>query len=255
MPTCLSTFSKMSLPPTDLFSVDGRIVVVTGGLGQLGRQYSLDMVSRGARVAIFDQAAPDKNFGENALTIPVDVRRRDSLEEGLDEIRRTWGVPHALVNNAAIDAPPDAPSEENGPFETYPESSWDKVMEVNAKGVFLCCQVIGGLWPKPGGDRWSTSVPPMDSCLRTRGSTSTVARGPAVLQAGGLFRLQVRPRQPDALPRHLLGSPGGACQYTDPGRGLQPSGRGFLERLLRAGSPGPHGPGRRIQRRHPLPGE
>jgi len=53
-------------------------------------------------------------------------------------------VPHGLVNNAALDAPPNAPAEENGPFETYPESSWDKVMEVNAKGVFLCCQVIGG---------------------------------------------------------------------------------------------------------------
>jgi NAD(P)-dependent dehydrogenase (short-subunit alcohol dehydrogenase family) len=54
-----------------------------------------------------------------------------------------WGIPHALINNAAIDSPPDASAAENGPFEEYPEASWDKVMEVNVKGTFLCCQVIG----------------------------------------------------------------------------------------------------------------
>lgn len=54
------------------------------------------------------------------------------------------GVPHALINNAAIDSPPDAPAEENGPFELYPERSWDRVMDVNVKGVFLTCQVVGG---------------------------------------------------------------------------------------------------------------
>jgi NAD(P)-dependent dehydrogenase (short-subunit alcohol dehydrogenase family) len=49
-----------------------------------------------------------------------------------------------LINNAALDSPPGAPVEENGPFESYPESSWDRVMEVNVKGVFLACQAVGG---------------------------------------------------------------------------------------------------------------
>jgi len=62
----------------------------------------------------------------------------------LRQVISSWGVPHALINNAALDAPPNAPEEENGPFESYPAGSWDKVMEVNVKGVFLCCQVIGG---------------------------------------------------------------------------------------------------------------
>ena len=77
------------------------------------------------------------------LTIAVDVTRRDSIEAGLATVNAKWGTPHALINNAALDSPPNAPAEENGPFESYPESSWDKVMEVNAKGVFLCCQIIG----------------------------------------------------------------------------------------------------------------
>jgi NAD(P)-dependent dehydrogenase (short-subunit alcohol dehydrogenase family) len=61
-----------------------------------------------------------------------------------------WGPPHGLINNAALDSPPNSPAEENGPFETYPEDSWDKVMNVNAKGVFLCCQAVGGLMAEAG---------------------------------------------------------------------------------------------------------
>ena len=49
-----------------------------------------------------------------------------------------------LINNAALDSPPDANDPDNGPFESYPEESWDKVMEVNTKGVFLLSQIIGG---------------------------------------------------------------------------------------------------------------
>jgi NAD(P)-dependent dehydrogenase (short-subunit alcohol dehydrogenase family) len=78
------------------------------------------------------------------MFIAADVTRRGSLEAALRQVESAWGVPQGLINNAALDAPPNAPAEENGPFETYPESSWDKVMEVNVKGVLLCCQVFGG---------------------------------------------------------------------------------------------------------------
>jgi len=137
----------------DLFSVRDRVVIVTGGLGQLGRQFSLALADRGAKVAIFDIQVNERRvaerFGErradeNLLFLPVDITRRSSIEAGLSRVNAVWGVPHALINNAALDSPPNAPAEENGPFETYPESSWDEVMRVNVKGIFLCCQVIGG---------------------------------------------------------------------------------------------------------------
>ena len=143
----------------NLFSVQDKVVVVTGGLGQLGRQFSLALIARGARVAVFDllasQAETEKRFGagynpDRLLAVPVDVTSRDSLESGLAQVRDRWGVPHALINNAALDAPPNAPAEENGPFETYPEDSWDQVMRVNVKGIFLCCQVLGGAMAAAG---------------------------------------------------------------------------------------------------------
>ncbi len=143
----------------DIFDVKDKIVIITGGLGQLGRQFGLSLVDRGARVAIFDKhVTPQKvteRFGErvndkNLVFLPVDVTQRPSLEEALQQLKTKWGVPHALINNAALDSPPNAPAEENGPFESYPASSWDKVMEVNAKGVFLCCQVVGGEMAEAG---------------------------------------------------------------------------------------------------------
>ena len=132
----------------DLFSVSGKVVVVTGGLGQLGRQFTTALLERGARVAVFDSAAAEESGlvpdNENLMILPADVTRRASLDEALGAVVSRWDVPDALVNNAALDSPPDAPAEENGPFETYPGESWERVMEVNAKGVFLCCQTVGG---------------------------------------------------------------------------------------------------------------
>ncbi len=61
-----------------------------------------------------------------------------------------WGVPHVLINNAGLDSPPDAPVDEVGPFEEYPEASFDAVMDVNVKGTFLCCQVVGGAMAREG---------------------------------------------------------------------------------------------------------
>jgi NAD(P)-dependent dehydrogenase (short-subunit alcohol dehydrogenase family) len=136
----------------DLFDVRDKVVVVTGGLGQLGRQFSLTLADRGAKVAVFDVQVDRQRvierFGErhtdsNLLFLPVDATQQRSIRVGLEHVNATWGKPHALINNAALDSPPNAPAEENGPFESYPEHSWDRVMEVNVKGVFLCCQVVG----------------------------------------------------------------------------------------------------------------
>jgi NAD(P)-dependent dehydrogenase (short-subunit alcohol dehydrogenase family) len=119
----------------DVFSLEGRVAVVTGGIGQLGQEIVRGLEQRGARVAVFDLAGDDYR---------VDVTDRASIERATDEVARALGVPDILVNAAALDSPPDAPPDEVGPFETYPEASFDQIMDVNVKGTFLCCQVIGG---------------------------------------------------------------------------------------------------------------
>jgi NAD(P)-dependent dehydrogenase (short-subunit alcohol dehydrogenase family) len=137
-----------------LFSVQDKIVVITGGLGQLGRQFTAALAQRGARVAIFDVRGGEKCATElcreldidcdAVLLLPVDVGRRGSIEAALASVKAEWGVPDALINNAALDSPPDAAAAANGPFESYPEDLWDEVMRVNVKGVFLTSQIVGG---------------------------------------------------------------------------------------------------------------
>ena len=125
----------------DLFSLGGRVAVVTGGAGQLGTEIARGLAERGARVAVFDVAAEDG--GEEIRTYGVDVTDRAAIERATEDVTKQWEVPHVLVNAAALDSPPDAPAEEVGPFEDYPSESFDQVMEVNVKGTLLCCQVIG----------------------------------------------------------------------------------------------------------------
>jgi NAD(P)-dependent dehydrogenase (short-subunit alcohol dehydrogenase family) len=124
----------------ELFDLNGRVAVVTGGLGQLGSVYVDGLTQRGMRVAVFDVVADD----------PVDVTSRSSIEAATERVIAEHGVPHLLVNNAALDSPPDAPPEEVGPFETYPEESFDRVMDVNVKGTLLCCQVVGAAMAREG---------------------------------------------------------------------------------------------------------
>jgi NAD(P)-dependent dehydrogenase (short-subunit alcohol dehydrogenase family) len=118
----------------ELFSLRDRVAVVTGGEGQLGAEIVRGLEERGARVAVFDLRSE---------RFRVDVTNRRALDDAVEEVVREWGTPHVLVNAAALDSPPDAPADEVGPAESYPEASFDEVMSVNVKGTFLPCQVVG----------------------------------------------------------------------------------------------------------------
>lgn len=139
-----------------LLNVSKDIVVITGVSGQLGSEYSKTFLSRGACVVGLDMQStlnsdvlvatyPDKFF-----FCIADVTDSISLRQALDKTISLYGIPTVLINNAALDSPPSAPTEENGPFEDYPQSSWDKIMDVNVKGTFLCCQVFGGAMAAAG---------------------------------------------------------------------------------------------------------
>jgi NAD(P)-dependent dehydrogenase (short-subunit alcohol dehydrogenase family) len=140
-----------------LFNLTGKIAIVTGASGQLGGEYIRTLLDTGACVACFDKWLENPKSlvreltSERLISVMVDVTDKRSIEHGLDVILTRFGSPDILINNAAIDAPPNATEQETGPFETYPESSWQAIMDVNLKGVFLCCQVIGGHIAKRGG--------------------------------------------------------------------------------------------------------
>jgi NAD(P)-dependent dehydrogenase (short-subunit alcohol dehydrogenase family) len=142
-----------------LFGLEGRTIVITGGYGNIGRALVRGAIGCGANVAVIELRPSEKatadSFGDLANqkrlgVFAADVTDRSSLEAASDQIIERFGAPSALVNNAALDSPPDSPASENGPFEDYPAESWDKVMDVNVKGVFQCCQVFGRLMAEQG---------------------------------------------------------------------------------------------------------
>ncbi len=119
---------------SDVFSLQDRVVIVTGGAGQIGRELVRGLEERGARVAVFDVEAE---------RFRVDVTDRGAIESATQEVVHEWGEPHVLVNAAALDSSPDAPPEEVGPVESYPEALFDEVMDVNVKGTLFACQIVG----------------------------------------------------------------------------------------------------------------
>lgn len=133
-----------------MFNVSNEIVVITGVNGQLGTSYANAFLKAGSIVIGLDMNDNDNtnmlkdNYTKNYFFYCADVTDKLSLENVLLDIKSKIGIPSVLINNAAIDTPPSSSAEENGPFEEYPESSWDKVLQVNLKGVYLCCQVFGG---------------------------------------------------------------------------------------------------------------
>ena len=142
-----------------LFDLAGRVAVVTGGMGQLGSELAVALAGRGMRVAILDleteprASAAALRTGLEEGTIRVhrcDVTDRGAVEAALAVVEVDWGVPHLLVNAAAIDAPPDAPASEVGPFEDVPPEALQRVVHVNVLGVVIPCQVIGGAMAREG---------------------------------------------------------------------------------------------------------
>lgn len=143
-----------------LFDVSKKVAIVTGGLGQIGLQFSLELLNRGAKVAIFTrkikQDIIDENIPENFVKedrvrfYSVDITQKNTIEKALTDLSNAWGIPHILVNNAGIDTQPSAPPEVSGPFENFPEEVFREVVNVNLTGTFLCSQVVGSKMAEAG---------------------------------------------------------------------------------------------------------
>ena len=133
----------------NLFDISKEIIVLTGVNGILGSEYANYLLMQNATVIGVDLSVNEKSLyliekhKSKFWFFECDITSSSSLSSTILRIVNEIGVPTVLINNAAIDSPPSSTIEENGPFEDYPESSWDKVMNVNLKGAFLCCQCFG----------------------------------------------------------------------------------------------------------------
>lgn len=134
----------------DRFALHGRTAIVTGGGQGIGQALALALAEAGADVAVLDVnpltaqgvAKEVLALGRRSLAIEANVTSPGDVERAIATILDAWGRLDIGVNNAGIGAWADA--------EAMSEETWDRVIAVNLKGVFLCAQAEGQVMLRQG---------------------------------------------------------------------------------------------------------
>jgi len=128
-----------------------KVVIVTGAAAGIGRATALRFAQEGGRVACWDISANDapallneiKGLGGEALFRRVDVSHASDVQVAVDDVVRTWGGIDVLVNNAGIVRDAQLVKWKDGAVASVmSEDTFDAVIGVNLRGVFLCTRAV-----------------------------------------------------------------------------------------------------------------
>ncbi|GGZ32318.1 SDR family NAD(P)-dependent oxidoreductase [Streptomyces poonensis] len=128
---------------SELFSLDGRVAVVTGGSSGIGRAIAGALARAGASVVIIARREPELAATVDELTadgcraawVSADLSTRDGIRAAAEEAAGAFGEPDILVNSAGINLRP--------PMAELSESDWDTTMTVNLEAPYLLGQRFG----------------------------------------------------------------------------------------------------------------
>jgi NAD(P)-dependent dehydrogenase (short-subunit alcohol dehydrogenase family) len=136
----------------DLFSLEGRVALVTGGSRGIGRMVAQGFLEQGAKVYISSRkaAACDATAAELSrigpcISLPFDVSTVEGVRGLAAEITRRDPALDILVNNAG--------AAWGEPFDTFPEAGWDKVVDLNMKTPFFLTQALHGTLKRAASQR------------------------------------------------------------------------------------------------------
>ena len=138
----------------DSFNLSGKIAIVTGGAGLLGNQFVKTLSEAKAKVVLVDLdfSFVDKELKENnsILFSKTDITVPKQVENMIENSLLKFGKIDILINSAAIDPKFDKEKigGNNSSFEKYSFSEWQKALNVNLTGSFLCCQKVGKIMVK-----------------------------------------------------------------------------------------------------------
>lgn len=133
---------------TNLFRLDGRVALVTGGSRGIGKMIAAGFIAQGAKVYISSRKAPAceetaAELGPNCIPLPHDVSTVEGCRSLAVKLAEHEDRLDILVNNAG--------AAWGVPFEEFPEAGWDKVMDLNVKSPFFLTQALHDLL-KAGGN-------------------------------------------------------------------------------------------------------
>lgn len=138
----------------NLFDLRGKVSIVTGGNGGIGKGIADGLASAGSDIVIFarneDKTAKavediEKNFGVKVLGLQVDVGHEESIQNGVKQVLEEFGQVNVLVNNAGVNI-------RRMPQE-YTVEEWDWILGINLRGAFLCTKAVYAAMKKAGGGK------------------------------------------------------------------------------------------------------
>ena len=135
-------------------TLDGRVALVTGGAQRIGQAIALALADRGADVALSYRTSARQaraaveaiqRCGARALAVQADVGRVAEVRRLIDRIARRFGRLDVLINSAATFT--------RTPFAALSERDWDRALDANLKGSFLCALYASRLMRRHGGGK------------------------------------------------------------------------------------------------------
>ena len=133
----------------NLFSIAGKVAVVTGGSRGIGEMIAAGFLAHGAKVYISSRKAEvcdetarrlGEQFGGECISLPANLAKLEGIRSFSEELARREEKLDILVNNAGVSW--------GAPIDEFPENGWDKVMDTNVKGVFFLTQKLLALLRK-----------------------------------------------------------------------------------------------------------
>lgn len=120
--------------PNQLFSVEGKVIIITGGAGFLGQWYGRALTAAGAHVISWDKGGDE----------PIDITNESEVQRALTRILEQHGRIDVLINNAAMNPAADSPDKQNLflPYEKYPVDLWRRELEVNLTGMMIVTKAV-----------------------------------------------------------------------------------------------------------------
>ncbi len=159
----------------DLFRLDGRVAVGTGGAKGIGMYYSEALLQAGASVVVADIDAASvrdttsrlsEEFPGRALGAELDVNHRESIDAMVRDAMERWGRLDILVNNAALFSA--IPPRESA--WGISDDEWDRVLSTNIRGIYACTEACAPSMADTGEGR----VINISSGLAFKGSTALI---------------------------------------------------------------------------------
>ena len=127
----------------DLFDLHGKVAIVTGGNGGIGKGIADGLALAGSDIVIFArnekktaEAVDDikKKYGVKVLGLQVDIGQEESIQNGVKQVLDEFGQINILVNNAGVNI--------RRMPEEYTVEEWDWILGINLRGAFLCAKAV-----------------------------------------------------------------------------------------------------------------